>query len=112
VLGSLLSRLFFVVALLVSGIPIFSITQIFGGVAITSIVISFLIAAATAFVTGAWPWRSPPSKSAPAEPSSASTCSSCFYLVGLYLLDQLSYFRPITGLRNRFPRPTRQGRNR
>jgi ABC-type transport system involved in multi-copper enzyme maturation permease subunit len=53
VLGSLLSRLFFVVALLVSGIPIFSITQIFGGVAIKSIVMSFLIACATAFVTGA-----------------------------------------------------------
>src|SRR5205814_6997978 len=51
VLGSLLSRLFFVVALLVSGIPIFSITQIFGGVAIRSIVLSFAIAAATAFVT-------------------------------------------------------------
>src|SRR5271169_4453320 len=31
VLGSLLSRLFFVIALLVSGIPIFAITQIFGG---------------------------------------------------------------------------------
>ena len=31
VLGSLLSRLFFVFALLVSGIPIFSITQVFGG---------------------------------------------------------------------------------
>lgn len=53
VLGSLLSRLFFVVALLVSGIPVFSITQIFGGVAIKSIVLSFLIAAATAFATGA-----------------------------------------------------------
>lgn len=53
VLGSLLSRLFFVVALLVSGIPIFSITQIFGGVAIKSIVLSFSIACATAFVTGA-----------------------------------------------------------
>src|SRR5215217_2435238 len=53
VLGSLLSRLFFVVALLVSGIPIFSITQIFGGVAIRSIVMSFGIAAATAFATGA-----------------------------------------------------------
>src|SRR5206468_3905112 len=52
-LGSLLSRLFFVVALLISGIPIFSITQIFGGVAIRNIVVSFLIAAATAFVTGA-----------------------------------------------------------
>src|SRR4030095_10711388 len=32
VLGSLLSRLFFVIALLISGIPIFSVTQIFGGV--------------------------------------------------------------------------------
>src|SRR4029453_18697475 len=53
VLGSLLSRLFFVIALLISGIPIFSITQIFGGVAISSIVTSFLIAVATAFVTGA-----------------------------------------------------------
>src|SRR5688572_14129421 len=53
VLGSLLSRLFFVVALLISGIPVFSITQIFGGVAIHSIVSSFMIAVATAFVTGA-----------------------------------------------------------
>src|SRR5256885_11589919 len=53
VLGSLLSRLFFVIALLTSGIPIFSITQIFGGVSIASIVKSFGIAAATAFVTGA-----------------------------------------------------------
>ncbi len=31
VLGSMLSRLFFVVALLLSGIPVFSITQVFGG---------------------------------------------------------------------------------
>ncbi len=53
VLGSLLSRLFFVIALLISGIPIFSITQMFGGVAIRSIAMSFLIAASTAFVTGA-----------------------------------------------------------
>src|SRR3954471_9290632 len=52
-LGSLLSRLFFVVTLLISGIPIFAITQIFGGVAISSITLSFLIACATAFVTGA-----------------------------------------------------------
>jgi len=52
VLGSLLSRVFFVVALLVSGIPIFAVTQIFGGVAINSIIASFLIAASTALVTG------------------------------------------------------------
>src|SRR3954454_5699765 len=53
VLGSLMSRLFFVIALLISGIPIFSITQIFGGVAIRIIAVSFLIAAATTMVTGA-----------------------------------------------------------
>ncbi len=52
VLGSLLSRLFFVVTLLLSGIPVFGITQIFGGVAINQIVVSWLIACATAFVTG------------------------------------------------------------
>src|SRR5205814_6878579 len=53
VLGSLLSRLFFVIALLVSGVPIFAIIRVFGGVANWSIIMSFLIAAATAFVTGA-----------------------------------------------------------
>ncbi|MGA2497547.1 MAG: ABC transporter permease subunit [Tepidisphaeraceae bacterium] len=52
VLGSLLSRLFFVVTLLLSGIPVFAITQIFGGVAINQIVVSWLIACATAFITG------------------------------------------------------------
>ncbi|MEM6314618.1 MAG: ABC transporter permease subunit, partial [Planctomycetota bacterium] len=53
VLGTLLSRLFFVFALLLSGIPVFSITQIFGGVAIGDIVTSFAIAAVTALVCGA-----------------------------------------------------------
>src|SRR5438046_2030555 len=41
VLGSLLSRLFFIVALLVSGIPIFSVTQLFAGVAIRHILVCF-----------------------------------------------------------------------
>src|SRR3984885_315459 len=53
VFGSLLSRLFFVIALLISGIPVFSATQIFGGVALGNIALSFGIAAATAAVTGA-----------------------------------------------------------
>src|SRR3954464_5459097 len=55
VLGSLLSRVFFVVALLVSGIPIFAITQIFGGVAIRSIVLSFAIAVATPSIVLSFP---------------------------------------------------------
>src|SRR5947207_14005152 len=45
VLGSLMSRLFFVIALLISGIPIFSVTQIFGGVAVHNIAMSFAVAA-------------------------------------------------------------------
>lgn len=53
VLGSLLSRLFLVIVLLLSGVPVFSITQIFGGVSVSSIGMSFAIAAATALLTGA-----------------------------------------------------------
>jgi hypothetical protein len=76
VLGSLLSRLFFIVILLISGIPIFSITQIFGGVATSSIFTSFAIAAAPRLSPARSPWRSPPSRSAAGEPSSGSTFSS------------------------------------
>lgn len=53
VLGSLLSRLFFVLALLLSGLPIFCITMLFGGVTGEQIFLSFGIAACTAVLTGA-----------------------------------------------------------
>ena len=53
VLGSLLSRLYFVLALLASGIPIFLITQLYGGVPGRAILLSFMIAASTAVFTGA-----------------------------------------------------------
>lgn len=52
VLGSLCSRLFFVIALLVSGLPIFCITMLFGGVTANQIFLSFGIAACTAIMTG------------------------------------------------------------
>ncbi len=52
VLGSLLSRLFFVITLLLSGLPIFFITMIYGGVTSSHIVQSFAIAGATALFTG------------------------------------------------------------
>ncbi len=54
VLGTLLSRLFFVFALLLSGIPVFGITQIFGGVALGDIVAVTAVAATTALLTGAF----------------------------------------------------------
>jgi ABC-type transport system involved in multi-copper enzyme maturation permease subunit len=89
VLGSLLSRLFFVVALLISGIPIFSITQIFGGVAISSIVKSFGIAAATAFVTGALAMAIAVFKVGTRRTIFSFYLFIVIYLVGGYLLDPL-----------------------
>jgi ABC-type transport system involved in multi-copper enzyme maturation permease subunit len=53
VLGSLMSRLFFVLALLLSGLPIFCITMLYGGVTTRQVFLSLGIAAATATITGA-----------------------------------------------------------
>ncbi len=53
VLGSLFSRLFFVLVLLLSGLPIFCITMIYGGVTLGAVLQSFGLAACTALVTGA-----------------------------------------------------------
>jgi ABC-type transport system involved in multi-copper enzyme maturation permease subunit len=52
VIGSLLSRLYFVVVLLVAGLPIFITTTVYGGVTQGQIIRSFAIAAATAILTG------------------------------------------------------------
>jgi ABC-type transport system involved in multi-copper enzyme maturation permease subunit len=52
VLGSLFSRIFFVWVLLLSGLPIFCITMIYGGVTTTEIFESFGLAACTALLTG------------------------------------------------------------
>jgi ABC-type transport system involved in multi-copper enzyme maturation permease subunit len=94
VLGSLLSRLFFVVALLISGIPVFSITQIFGGVAIKSIVQSFGIAAATAFVTGALAMAIAVFKVGTRRTIFSFYLFIVIYLVGGYLLDrQMELFK-------------------
>src|SRR5436190_20728687 len=92
VLGSLLSRLFFVIALLISGIPIFSITQIFGGVAIHSIVMSFLIAAATTFVTGSLAMAIATFKVGTRRTIFSFYLFIVLYLVGIFLLDRLEFF--------------------
>src|ERR1700710_238170 len=92
-LGSLLSRLFFVIALLLSGIPIFSITQIFGGVSIASIVKSFGIAAATAFVTGCLAMAIAVFKVGTRRTIFSFYLFVVIYLVGLFLLDQVPAFQ-------------------
>ena len=93
VLGSLMSRLFFVIALLISGIPIFSVTQIFGGVAMSSIATSFAIAAATAFVTGALAMAIATFKVGTRRTIFSFYLFIVIYLVGLWLLDQLTFFQ-------------------
>jgi ABC-type transport system involved in multi-copper enzyme maturation permease subunit len=52
VLGSLFSRLYYVIALLLSGVPVFAITLLYGGVTASSIALSFAIALSTALFTG------------------------------------------------------------
>ena len=90
----MLSRLFFVVTLLVSGIPVFSITQIFGGVAIASIAYSFGIAAATAFVTGAIAMAIAVFKVGTRRTIFSFYLFITVYVAGLWMLDTLPYFHP------------------
>lgn len=52
VLGNLLGRLFFILALLFSSLPLFALTQYFGGVPGSSIFLSYLIAAGAASLVG------------------------------------------------------------
>jgi ABC-type transport system involved in multi-copper enzyme maturation permease subunit len=52
VFGSLLSRMYFVWVLLLSGLPIFCITMLYGGVTLEEIFQSFGLAACTALITG------------------------------------------------------------
>lgn len=52
VLGSLMGRLFFVLALLASGLPLFSVLLIFGGVPIRSVFAAFMVAGLTALLVG------------------------------------------------------------
>jgi len=53
VLGSLASRLYFVITLLLSGLPIFLMTMVYGGVTTRQIVESFALCGSTAILTGA-----------------------------------------------------------
>lgn len=92
VLGTLLSRFFFVLSLLVSGIPIFSVTQIFGGVAIRDIVMAFLIAGTTALITGSLAIAIASLKVGTRRTIFGFYLFTAVYLIGGVLLDRLPYF--------------------
>ncbi len=52
VLGSLMGRLFFVLALLLSGLPLFAVVLVFGGVRTESVLVAFAVAGCTAVLVG------------------------------------------------------------
>lgn len=52
VFGSLMSRLYFVLMLLLAGLPIFLITMVFGGVTASQVAESFALSGSTAVLTG------------------------------------------------------------
>ena len=93
VAGTLLSRLFFVFALLLSGVPVFSITQIFGGVAIGDIVTSFLLSAVTALVCGALAVGIATFKVGTRRTIFSFFMFVAIYLVGGLLLDRVAWLR-------------------
>ncbi len=53
VFGSLMSRLYFVIMLLLAGLPIFLMTMVYGGVTTSQVVESFALSGSTAILTGA-----------------------------------------------------------
>lgn len=53
VFGSLISRLYFVLLLLVAGLPIFLMTMVYGGVTRSQVLESFMLSGSTAILTGA-----------------------------------------------------------
>ncbi len=53
VFGSLMSRLYFVIVLLIAGLPIFLITMVYGGVTTSQVLESFALSGSTAILTGA-----------------------------------------------------------
>ncbi|HEY1686263.1 MAG TPA: ABC transporter permease subunit [Tepidisphaeraceae bacterium] len=92
VVGSLFSRIFFLIALLISGVPVFAITQIFGGVAVNSIFLSFAIAAATAMITGSFALTVATFRVGNRRPVFGFYFVLLIYLLGLWLLDSFSFF--------------------
>ena len=81
VFGSLMSRLYFVVLLLLAGLPIFLVTTAYGGVGTAQIFESFALSGATAVLTGSLAIFV-----AMVRVGTRGTIFSFYLLIGLYLL--------------------------
>jgi ABC-type transport system involved in multi-copper enzyme maturation permease subunit len=101
VLGSLFSRLYYVVALLLSGAPVFAITLLYGGVTASSIALSFAIALSTALFTGALAIAIAVFRLGSGKTVFWFYVFNAIYLFAVYLIDQFYLSLDVaTGLRH------------
>ncbi|UCE60605.1 MAG: ABC transporter permease subunit [Phycisphaerales bacterium] len=82
VFGSLMSRLYFVIVLLIAGLPIFLVTMVYGGVTTSQVLESFALSGSTAVLTGALAIFV-----AMIRVGTRGTIFSFYLLIGLYLLS-------------------------
>jgi len=87
VLGSLFGRLFFVMALLLSGLPLFAVLLIFGGVPAWSVVVSFSVAGCTALIVGTVAVTLSVLRAGGRKAVFTFVIAVTAYLIGAYLLD-------------------------
>lgn len=89
VLGSLLGRLFFVLTLLLSGLPLFAVVLVFGGVRTGSVLEAFGVAACTAVLVGSVAVTLSVLRAGGRKAVFVFVIAIAAYLIGAYLLDRL-----------------------
>jgi ABC-type transport system involved in multi-copper enzyme maturation permease subunit len=94
VLGSLLSRLYFVLMLLIAGIPLFCIMMVYGGVTGDKIAWSLIISACTATFTGAIAIAISVIKIGTGRTIFSFYLAIALYLIAVYVLGGLSWTIP------------------
>ncbi|QQE10372.1 ABC transporter permease subunit [Planctomycetota bacterium] len=87
VLGNLFGRLFFILSLLASGLPLFAVLLIFGGVRSSSVFIAFAVAASTAIFVGAIAVFMSVMRVGGRKAVFAFVISIAAYLLAAYLID-------------------------
>lgn len=88
VLGSLLGRLFFVLALLLSGLPLFAVVLVFGGVRVSSVFVAFAVAGCTAVLVGSVAVLLSVLRAAGRKAVFVFVIAVAAYLAGIYGLDR------------------------
>lgn len=99
VLGSLVGRLFFVLALLLSGLPLFAVLLIFGGVPISSVFVAFAVAGFTTLLVGSVAVAMSVVRAGGRKAVFTFVILIAAYLVCAYVLD-LALFRRVTAVPN------------